>query len=93
LICTADGNPEDYQYQWDFKSENETDVDRDQLQYKTRHKKSYLILGDVPQKRIYVCRANNTVGPGLQCEISVEGKQRQKFSTTPRLYTPAISKL
>lgn len=74
LICVADGNPEDYQYEWDFKSENETDVDKE-LDYKTRNKKSYLTLGDVPQKRIYVCRANNTVGPGSQCEISVEGKQ------------------
>jgi hypothetical protein len=39
-----------------------------------RNKKSYLILGDVPQRRTYVCRANNTVGAGTQCEISVDGK-------------------
>jgi hypothetical protein len=40
-----------------------------------RNKRSFLLLGDVPQKRIYVCRANNTVGPGSQCEISVEGEE------------------
>ena len=73
MICVADGNPEDYQYLWEFSSENETDVDKE-LNYKTRNKKSYLILGVVPQKRVYVCRADNTVGIGSHCEISVEGK-------------------
>ncbi|KAL7033530.1 hypothetical protein ACKWTF_007630 [Chironomus riparius] len=72
LICVADGNPEDYQYIWEFSSENETDINK-KLDYKTRNKKSYLILGDVPQKRVYICRSNNTVGTGSQCEISVEG--------------------
>lgn len=73
LICAADGNPEDYQYEWDFKSDNESEADKN-FNIGTRNKKSYLLLGDVPQKRVYVCRANNTVGLGSQCEISVEGK-------------------
>ncbi|KAG5680757.1 hypothetical protein PVAND_010244 [Polypedilum vanderplanki] len=72
LICVADGNPDDYYYEWDFKSDNETDVKKE-FNTRVRNKKSYLVLGDVPQKRIYVCRTNNTVGPGSQCEISVEG--------------------
>lgn len=67
----ADGNPEDYKYEWDYKSENETDADQGEGEY--RNKKSYLQLGDVPQKRTYYCRANNTVGPGTYCEITVEG--------------------
>lgn len=74
LICVADGNPDEYKYEWDFKSENETDVDK-QLDFKNRNTRSYLKLGDVPQKRTYVCRANNTVGPGTYCDITVEGKQ------------------
>lgn len=69
----ADGNPDDYKYEWDFKSENETDVEK-AFDVKERNKRSYLILGDVPQKRTYICRANNTVGSGSYCEITVEGK-------------------
>jgi hypothetical protein len=79
LICMADGNPQDYVYGWEYKSENESDVEREPLQAKMRlDKSSYLILGDVPQKRIYVCHANNTVGLGSKCEIVVEGKQKKR---------------
>lgn len=72
LICVADGNPDDYKYEWDFKPENETDVDKT-LEPDNRNKKSYLKLGDVPQKRIYRCRADNIVGAGTYCERVVEG--------------------
>lgn len=78
MICTADGNPEDYVYEWEYKSENESDVEREPLLAKMRQdKRSYLTLGEFPQKRIYVCHANNTVGQGSRCEIIVEGKQRK----------------
>lgn len=80
LICTANGNPEDYVYGWEFKSENESDTEKDPLQAVMRQdKRSYLTLGIVPQKRIYVCHANNTVGQGLKCEITVEGKQKRNI--------------
>lgn len=76
LICTANGNPEDYVYGWEFKSENESDTEKDPLQGDMRNKKSYLTLDIVPQKRIYVCHANNTAGQGSRCELAVEGKQK-----------------
>ena len=73
LNCVADGNPEVYDYVWDFKSENETGDDN--LEFKKNNRKSYLVLSDdVHQKRVYRCRANNTVGVGMFCEISVEGE-------------------
>lgn len=76
LICTADGNPDDYIYGWEYKSENESsEAEREPLKTKDRNKKSHLSLGESPQKRIYVCHANNTVGQGSRCEIIVEGKQ------------------
>lgn len=78
LICVADGNPDDYKYGWDFKAENETGAEKE-FDTRDRNKRSYLILGDVPQKRIYICQANNTVGPGSYCEIAVEGKHLPKF--------------
>lgn len=72
LSCVADGNPEVYDYVWDFKSENETGDDN--LEFKKNNRKSYLVLSDdVNQKRVYRCRANNTVGVGMFCEIPVEG--------------------
>lgn len=72
LNCVADGNPEVYNYVWDFKSENETGDDN--LEFKKNNRKSYLVLSDdVHQKRVYRCRANNTVGVGMFCEIPVEG--------------------
>ncbi|CRK99567.1 CLUMA_CG012880, isoform B [Clunio marinus] len=75
LICVADGNPTDYKYEWDFKSENETE--NESFDFEIRDTKSYLRLGDVPNKRVYYCRANNSVvdlvGPGSFCEITVEG--------------------
>jgi hypothetical protein len=87
LICEADGNPDDYKYEWDFRSANETEAER-VFDTEIRNKKSYLKLGDVPQKRTYICRANNTVGPGTYCEITVEGKycmkRRRSFVTAFR---------
>lgn len=75
MICTAEGNLEDYAYGWEYKSENESDIVREPLlAFMRQDKRSYLTLGDVPQKRIYVCHANNTVGQGSKCEIIVEGK-------------------
>lgn len=73
LICVADGNPDDYKYEWEYKSENETETART-FNEEYRNKRSYLKLGEVPRKRVYVCRANNTVGAGSYCEITVEGK-------------------
>lgn len=75
LICVADGNPDDYKYEWDLKSENETDADRG-LYAEQHDKRSYLKLGDGPQKRTFTCRANNTVGAGTYCEITIEGKEK-----------------
>ena len=83
LICVADGNPDDYKYEWDFRSANETEAER-VFDTEIRNKKSYLKLGDVPQKRTYICRANNTVGPGTYCEITVEGKYCMKRDGSPR---------
>jgi hypothetical protein len=79
LICVADGNPDEYNYKWDFKSENETEADKI-FDAVYRNKKSYLKLGDVPTKRHYTCISNNTVGLGTMCEITVEGKQTFMFS-------------
>jgi hypothetical protein len=72
LICRADGNPQIYDYMWEFKSENET-VDI-QLRGELRNRKSFLLLNDdFHEKRVYRCIANNTVGNGTYCEIQVAG--------------------
>lgn len=79
LNCVADGNPDKYDYVWDFKSENETGDDN--LEFKKNNRKSFLVLSDdVHQKRVYRCRANNTVGVGMFCEIPVEGQLIFMFS-------------
>ncbi|CAO1401818.1 unnamed protein product [Diamesa tonsa] len=72
LSCIADGNPEKYDYVWDFKSENETGDNN--VEFKKNNRKSYLVLSDdVHHKRVYRCRADNSVGAGTFCEISVDG--------------------
>lgn len=78
LICIADGNPDDYKYEWDYKSENETE-EKQSLNFKSRGKKSYLTLESVGFRRTYYCRANNTlgavgnIGEGMFCEITIDG--------------------
>lgn len=71
MICEADGNPTDYSYEWDFKSENETEPK--DLKHQIKGKISILILEDSPYRRTYICRADNSVGPGQTCEMTVEG--------------------
>lgn len=39
-----------------------------------RGKLSILILEDSPYRRTYICRANNSVGVGQTCELTVEGE-------------------
>lgn len=72
LICVADGNPSDYAYEWDFKSENETEPK--EMKYETKGKISVLTLENSSYRRIYMCRANNSVGSGSFCELTVEGE-------------------
>lgn len=81
LICMADGYPDDYKYEWDFTAENETNVNKT-LDVDFRNKRSYLKLGDVPQMRTYICHANNTVGEGSICKITVVGKYMEALIST-----------
>ena len=78
LICSANGNPDDYKYKWDFAWVDEPEYES-AVEVRHHDKKSYLKLGKFPRERTHSCRATNSIGPGSICEINVEGKQ-QKFT-------------
>lgn len=71
LICTAFGNPQEYDFTWSYKPENGTvEIWEDHKDLTTSH----LVLNDLDKYRIYRCIANNSVGAGGFCEYEVAGK-------------------
>lgn len=70
VVCWATANPKEVYFTWSLKNDNDT---LEQIA-EERDGKSYILLDNsVTSFRTYVCRANNTVGFSIPCELDVLG--------------------